>query len=340
MKNNIYAVLLAGGKGTRLWPLSREGSSKSFIRIGNRNPLVVDCINRLRGFVEKENIIIVVDKSQEKSLRKLAKGIPGKNILVEPFGRSTASAIGLAAIALKESDIMAVFPTDALIKGPRRFRKTLKDAVGFAYSENTLLCVGIKPDRPSTSYGYIKIKSPEGRGIYSVDKFVEKPNEKKAEEFIKNKAFLWNAGIFVFKAGDILLAMKKYSPELYKELLRMKKNIKVKESAYRRMKNVSIDYQIMEKARNLYCAKGNFSWSDLGNWRSVSELLRKDRHGNAVFGKAELLNTRDSIVYNSTKDKLGIVGLRDTIVVRTKAGMLVSSKKDAEKVKVLAERLG
>jgi len=160
MKTNIYACLLAGGKGTRLWPLSKERFSKSFVRIGKRKPLIVETIDRLRGLAGKKNVIIVVDKAQSRLLRKSVKGIPQRNILVEPFGRSTASAIGLAAIKLKADDIMVVLPTDALIKESSAFRKTIKSAIKFVKdNENVLLCIGIKPKSPSTAYGYIKIKS-------------------------------------------------------------------------------------------------------------------------------------------------------------------------------------
>lgn len=332
-KNNVYACLLAGGKGTRLWPLSNESCSKSFIRIGKRKPLIVETIVRLRGLIAKKNIVVVVDKAQAK----LVKGVPRRNILVEPFGRSTASAIGLAAISLKPEDIMVVLPTDALIKDPGAFKKSIKRAIDFTSGKDgSLLCLGIKPWEATSAYGYIKVKDTQNRGIFSVDRFIEKPTEKIAASLIKKKNFLWNAGIFVFRAKDILEAMRKYAPLLHKELECIKKRRYSKKRAYARMKNVSIDYQIMEKAKNLHCVKANFLWRDLGNWRALTKLLKKDKFGNATFGKVKLVRTRNSIAYNTRNTKLGLVGLKDTVVVNTKNGILVSSKKDAEKVKELA----
>ena len=337
---NTYAVLLAGGKGTRLWPLSTEFCSKSFVRIGKRKSLISEAIDRLRGVIDRKNIIIVVDKTQETLLKNSAKRIPVRNILVEPFGRSTASAVGLAAIKLKADDVMVVLPTDSLIRGKKGFTKAIKNAVGFARREkNVLLSIGVKPKEASTAYGYIKIGPRAAGNIYPVDKFMEKPSKKVAEHLVKSASYLWNSGIFVFRAGDILAAVKKHAPILHRELERIRKNKKNIKNAYSRMKNVSIDYQIMEKAKNLHCAKGDFYWHDLGNWRSLEKLLKKDRRGNASFGKITMVDIRDSIVYNSASGKLGVTGLRGMVVARTENGMLVCPKKDAERVKELATKL-
>lgn len=340
MKNKIYAVLLAGGRGTRLWPLSTKTFSKSFVRIGKERPLISQCISRLKPLIAKGNIIVVADKAQAKLARSFAHGLPERNILIEPFGRSTASAVGLAAINLKPEDIMVVLPTDALIEKPGAYRRALRSAINFARKEkNALVCVGVIPKEPSTSYGYITASPRAKKGIHSVDKFIEKPGKEKARCFMKNPNYLWNAGIFIFKAKNILKAMSAHARLLYGELSRVKKDRTKLKEAYKRMKNVSIDYQIMEKAKNLYCAKGNFSWSDLGNWKSIAPLFKKDRRGNNLFGKAALVDTRNCVIYNSTKEKLGVVGLKDTIVARTKNGTLVCSKKNAEKVKELTVRL-
>ena len=166
---NVYAVLLAGGKGTRLWPLSVGNYSKSFVRIGRRPPLIAETIERLRGIIDKKRIIVVVDRAQASLLGEFAKGIPKRNILVEPFGRSTASAAGLAAIKLKPGDIMVVLPTDSLIKERASFRKTIKEAVDFAFrKEDALLCIGVKPREARSGYGYIKTGPRRLGSVYSV----------------------------------------------------------------------------------------------------------------------------------------------------------------------------
>jgi len=340
MKKDVYAILMAGGKGTRLWPLSTPGHSKSLIRIGRRSPAIVKAISMLNGLMSGENTIIVVDKAQEELLKNFTRGIPERNILVEPFGRSTASAVGLAAIELNPDDIMVVLPTDSLIQKTASFKRAIKAGVDFVRDkENALLCVGTRPKEASTCYGYIKIKSRQRGDVYSVDKFMEKPTEAVACALIKKPDYLWNAGMFIFKAKDILEAMKKHAPSLYKQLLRIKKDRKSKKAAYSRMKNVSIDYQIMEKAKNLYCVKATFSWHDLGNWKSAGELFESKKYGNITFGKVTLIDTYDSIVYNSEETKLGVVGLKDVMVVHTKNGTLVCAKEDAEKVKELVAKL-
>lgn len=332
----IYAVLLAGGKGTRLWPLSTAKYSKSFVTIGKQKPLITEAIKRLRGLIGKKHIIIVADKAQAPLLKKFARGIPKPNILVEPFGRSTASALGLAAIKLKPDDIMVVLPTDSLIREGASFRKTIKEAVNFVLKrEDALFCIGIKPTEAATGYGYIKVGPKERGSIYSIDKFIEKPPEALARRMTKSKGYLWNAGMFVFTAKSILSAVKKHAPLLSRQLERIRKNKKDKRKAYSRMKNVSIDYQIMEKAKNLYCAVGKFSWRDLGNWRSLEGLFKKDKQGNICFGKAALMDTHNSIIYNSEKNKICTAGLESMIVVHTREGVLVCRKTDAEKVKEL-----
>ena len=340
MKGKVYAVLLAGGKGTRLWPLSVGSCSKSFIRIGGGRALITEAIERLRGIIDKKNILIVVDRAQAPLLGKFAKGIPGRNILVEPFGRSTASAVGLAAIELKPDDIMVVLPTDSLVKERALFKKTIKEAVNFVRRrEDALLSLGIKPKEPTSAYGYIKVGRRSFGNVYSVDRFIEKPTVSTARRFAGRKNYFWNAGIFVFRAETILRAIEKHAPRLLHQLARIRKNKKNKKDAYSRMKNVSIDYQIMEKAKNLYFAAGKFSWRDLGSWKSMEELFRKDKQGNICFGKAVLTDTRGSIVYNSTKKDLGLVGLKDAVVACTENGTLVCGKKDAGRVKAMVERM-
>lgn len=336
MKNNVYGVILAGGKGSRLWPLSKQGLSKSFFQLADKKPLISNTIERVHDLIDITNILCVVDASQSEALKNAAKGIPGKNILIEPFGRSTASAVGLAAINVHPDSILVVLPTDAFISDKAGFVKTLKKGIDFVSTTNgVLVAIGIKPTEPSTAYGYIKIKTQQTGDAYFVDRFTEKPSKRKADIFLKNASYLWNSGIFIFRAKDILSAMKQHAPMLYAELVKIKKNKRNIESAYSRMQNTSIDYQIMENAKNLYCIKADFSWRDLGNWVSVESLFKKDYFGNVVLGKVKMNDTRNTFVYNQKDDIIGIVGLDDMIVVNAENGILVCSKKDAEKVKAL-----
>ncbi|MFH1380631.1 MAG: sugar phosphate nucleotidyltransferase [Candidatus Omnitrophota bacterium] len=338
--NNTYAVFLAGGKGTRLWPLSTPNFSKSFVSIENKKPLIEESINRLKGVIPKKNIIIVVDKAQKKHLKKFVKGIPSGNILVEPFGRSTASAVGLAAIKLKPDDVMLILPTDAMIENPLGFKNALKKGINFAKKpQPSLICVGIKPREPKTAYGYINIGPSSKSGVYPIRRFIEKPKRNLALKLIKNPSNLWNAGMFIFKVKDILEAIKKHAPLLYRELKVIKKSKKKIIQAYSRMKNVSIDYQIMEKANNLFCVKGDFCWRDLGSWKSVGEFLKHDKLGNASFGNLKLIDAKGSIVYNTQKKYVGVAGLKDIVVINTENGVLICRKQDTERVKELANKI-
>jgi mannose-1-phosphate guanylyltransferase len=337
MKNNVYFCLLAGGKGTRLWPLSTETCSKSFIKIGNRKPLIEESIKRIKGFATKNQMIAVVDKAQEKIANKFLKGIPRKNILIEPFGRSTASAVGLAAINLRPEDTLIVLPTDSLIENVKSFRETLKNAINFvSVNEDALTCIGVKPRSASTAYGYLRIGPEKGKKVFTIDKFIEKPSKEKAKKLIKKNTNLWNAGIFIFKVKAILKAIKTHAPVLSRELERIKKNKKDINKAYSRMHNVSIDYQIMERANNLFCIKGDFTWCDLGNWVNVANLFKKDKNKNASFGKVKFLDTKNLFVYNATKKTVNAIGITDSVMVATEDGVLLSRKEDVEKVKRLA----
>jgi len=343
MCNGVYACLLAGGKGTRLWPLSVPSCSKSFVRIGKRRPLIEDTISRLKGFINKERILVVVDKKQAGLLGKFTKGIPRRNILVEPFGRSTASAIGLAAIRLLPEDVIAALPTDQIITNPAGFRKTIKKAADFARkNKNSLLCVGVKPEGPSTAYGYIKAGKNRGGGIRKVAGFMEKPDKKTAKLFVKRKNFFWNAGIYIFRADSILSAMKRHAPLLRRELERVRKDGKKINSAYSRMKNVSIDYQIAERSKDIYFIRADFGWRDLGSWAGLDEVLlkagaRKDGDGNIIFGKARLSGTANSVIYNTESFTLIVEGARDRIIAHTKNGTLVCPKSEAGNIKKKVE---
>lgn len=336
MKNNVYTVILAGGKGTRLWPLSKKGVSKSFIEIAGKPPMISETVKRLQGLVDRNHIIFVVDKLQKKVLGRTIRGIPRRNILVEPFGRSTASAVGLASIQLDPESILVVLPTDAYVDNPSKFRQTIKHAVDFVgKKDKSLVCIGVPPKLATSAYGYIKVGKSAKQGIFQIDRFIEKPSTKKAERLLGRGGYLWNAGMFIFKAKTILDAITKHAPRLYKELNRIKKNKKSIVSAYSRMKNVSIDYQIMEKATEIYCVKAGFNWFDLGNWTSIGNLFKRDKRGNVSLGNVVLDNTSNTFVYNSVKHTVGVIGVENLVVIHNNNGVLVCNKKDAERVKKL-----
>ncbi|MFH1790450.1 MAG: mannose-1-phosphate guanylyltransferase [Candidatus Omnitrophota bacterium] len=335
MKTGAYAVILAGGKGTRLWPLSGEGASKAFVKIGGNRSLIEETLSNIRGVVNPGKTLFVVDRKQARSFRRLLRAVPGQNVLEEPCGRSTASAVGLAAINRRPEDILIVLPCDAYVGDTVKFRKALLRAVGFVKrNSGAIVCVGIKPAFAASGYGYIGMGKSAGPGVYRVGRFVEKPCVRAAAVLLKKKTFLWNAGIFVFTAGNMLAAMRRHSPVLYRQLMTIKKNRGSIKSVYNRMRNISLDYQVMEKVRNVFCVKGDFAWKDLGNWTSVAVLLEK-KESNFIHGKAALKNTYNSVVYNSQDKPVGVVGARNMVVVNTPDGVLVCAADEAERVKEL-----
>lgn len=334
--NKIYAVILAGGKGTRLWPLSSDGYSKSFVKIAGRGSMVENAIKRLEGFIERGNVLLVVDKKQYGLTKQALKTLPAKNIIVEPFGRNTASAVGLAAINVPEDVVLVVLPTDTHISNEKAYRKTLKAAAKFiSRTDGNMACIGIKPTGISTGYGYIKKGYRYIGKIYKAARFTEKPNYKTAKKFTRSGAYLWNAGIFIFKAKDILSTYRKYSPKLYSLLMKIKLKKMRAGTAYKKMDNISIDSQVMEKACNLYCVEAGFKWKDIGNWDTMEALFEKDKKGNVSVGENKFIGSANTFVYNTSNKICGVLGVSDIAVISTQNGTLVLNKKLAEKVKDL-----
>ncbi|MDD5440375.1 MAG: mannose-1-phosphate guanylyltransferase [Candidatus Omnitrophica bacterium] len=336
MKKNIYGVILVGGKGARLWPLSKLGESKAFVSFGGGTPLVTRTVRRLTGLIARKNILFVVDKSQRSALKRAVPALAARNILVEPCGRNTAAAVGLAAINVDPDAVLVVLPSDAYIADAGGFREVLRRGADFVgRTAGAIVCVGIRPTEPSTGYGYLRLGTSQGGGLYKIDTFIEKPPLDKARRFIRSDRYRWNAGIFIFKAETILEAFRSYSPDLYKQLGRIQKNRTVIANAYKHMKPVSIDYQIMERSRDLYCITADICWRDLGNWNSIEGLFKADRQGNSRYGRQKIMATKSSFIYNTEDGSVGVIGMDNVIVIHTKQGVLVCKKDRAEQVKEL-----
>jgi mannose-1-phosphate guanylyltransferase len=226
----IYAVIMAGGVGSRFWPRSKEKSPKQLLKIFGNNSMIQDTVNRLNNIVDSENIFIITNKIQQPEIRKQLPKIPAENIIEEPFGRNTAACIGLASIIIKaknEDAVMFVLPADHIIKNVEEFHKTLKDAAGFAYESKGLVTIGITPSRPETGYGYIQIDENEIKeNIYKVYTFAEKPNYATAVRFLESGDFFWNSGMFIWRADSIIDEIKMYMPDLYDGLQEINTTLK------------------------------------------------------------------------------------------------------------------
>lgn len=347
----MFGVIMAGGKGTRFWPLSREVLPKQYLKIVGKESLIQLTIKRLKPLIPIKNILIISNKNQKKEIKKHLPFLPEENLIFEPVSKNTAPCIGLAALYLKERDpngIMAVFPSDHMIQNQKNFLSALSLAVEIAKKGDYMITLGIKPKRAETGYGYIhydkKLAKIEKSNVYSVLKFTEKPGKKKAERFLKEGSHLWNAGIFVFSINTILRMFKKHLPEIYQSLLPLQNYFNTPKEkmaiarAYSKIKEISIDYGIMEKANNVLVIPCDFPWNDVGSWNSLKEILSKDKSQNVIIGKHIGLRTKDTIIYSPDK-LVATVGLDNLIIVETKDTLLVCHKDNAQDIKKITELL-
>ncbi len=344
----MYAVIMAGGKGERLWPKSTRGKAKYILSFGTRNALIEETIKRLKKHLPTQNIFLVTSKRQLPTLKPHISLLDRKNIIMEPEGKDTAAAICLSALILEKrftSPTMVVLPADHIIKKSDLFFKDLVRAKRIATSSSGLVTIGVKPKYASVGYGYIKT-GKKLRGSYTVKRFTEKPQKKTAEKFYKSKSYLWNSGIFVWKADSILAAFKRHMPNLYYSLkdtvnLEGKKSYSIKlANEYSRFKPMSIDYGVMEpvtknKTRKIFCVKGDFDWIDIGSWASVEEIYDKDIMGNIILSKGALIDVENSTVIGERNHRIGVIGVKDLIIVQTKSGTLICNKNRAQEVKTL-----
>ncbi|MGK9477212.1 mannose-1-phosphate guanylyltransferase [Melioribacter sp. OK-6-Me] len=345
---NLYAVIMAGGVGSRFWPRSKERKPKQLLRIFGDNTMIQDTVSRLNGLVQNENIYVITNKIQKMRVVEQLPQIPQENIIDEPFGKNTAACIGLASILIKHRDpeaVTLILPSDHIIKDDQAFRNCLSNAADFAYKNKGLVTIGIKPTRPETGYGYIQFDEKEiSTNIYKVLTFAEKPNLSTARRFIESGDFLWNAGIFVWRVDTILEEIKLYLPDLYEGLLEIEKAIgsddfeKQLTHVYGQLKSISIDYGVMEKSRNVYLTRAEFYWNDVGSWEAVYEISDKDDYGNVLIGDVFSEFSYNSYVF-SPKKFTAIIGAENLIVINTQDALLVCSRDKAQNVRDVVDYL-
>lgn len=346
----MYAVIMAGGRGERLWPKSTRGKAKHVLAFGTRNVMIQETIKRLRRHLSLQNIFLVTTRKQFPALRPYVAVLKKSNIILEPQGRDTAAAICLAALTVEKrfgNVTMVILPADHIIKDSKTFFKDLLFAEKIANLGAGLVTIGIKPKYPSVGYGYIKI----GRrisGYYAVKRFIEKPKREKAERFYRHKNYFWNSGIFICQTTPVLTALKRHLPSLYyglKDVVRLegKKGYSTRLSKeYDRLKPISIDYGVMEpaaksRAQRISCVKANFDWVDIGSWSSIEEIYDKDGDGNIVLSSSAIIDVKNSTIIGERGHKIGVIGVENLIIVQTKSGTLVCNKNKAQEVKSLAK---
>ncbi|NOK19161.1 mannose-1-phosphate guanylyltransferase [Corallococcus carmarthensis] len=342
----LYPVIMAGGSGTRFWPLSRQARPKQFLPLASKQPLLTDTAQRLKGLAPVKNTFIVCGPVHAKTAAKLVKGLPKGNLLVEPVARNTAPAIALAALQVAARDpkgVLAVLPSDHHVADVKGFQRTLAEAARIAEGGH-IVTLGIKPARPETGYGYIQVGDALDGGGRRVKAFKEKPDLKTAQEYVAGGDYLWNGGIFVFRADVMLAAFQKHMPEMQKGLEALQKAVgkrtfpAVLKRVFPKLPSISIDYGVMEKAENIAVLDGDFGWSDVGSFAAIPEVRPADAQGNVVSGDAVLVDCTGCVVL-ADKRTLSVVGLHDVVVVDSGDAVLVVPKDRSQDVRKVVEAL-
>ncbi len=344
----LWAVVMAGGQGTRLWPLSRRKNPKQFLKLFGDKTLIEHTVDRVSKVVPRNCIYIITDASNRERTRKLFPGIPSSQIIGEPEGRNTAATIGLGAALIQKRDsnaVLGVFPSDHVILDHAKFKKAALDAAAFAEKGGHHVVFGVKPTYPATGFGYVeREKKSVDANIYGLKQFIEKPNRKRALQFLKNPRFYWQAGIFVFRADTILNSFKKFLPVHYKCVLKISQNWKTKSvhfalpRLFKSLPKISIDYGIMEKLKKVYMVPANFDWNDIGGWHALESVWEKDKDGNAFYGRLLSLNAKGNLSY-SPKRLVCLLGAQNLVVVDTEDAILVAPREHSEQVRYFVELL-
>jgi mannose-1-phosphate guanylyltransferase len=344
-----YAVIMAGGIGARFWPRSRKAHPKQFLNVFGDATLIQNTVARLQGVIEPEQCYVVTNARYAEQTADQLPAIPTANILSEPISRNTAPCIAYSAFKLASVDpdaTMIVLPADHVITNVRKFQEVLRVAVEQAQENGALVTIGIQPTHPATGYGYIQQDVPEVDTLRAsrVRTFAEKPDLATAERFLDSGDFLWNSGMFVWRAHTILDALESLMPDLYDIFKPLEKAIGTGREtaavakAFQACKSLSIDYGVMERAPKVYVVPGAFGWSDVGDWRAVYDLTEKDEQGNAIVGPA-ILHSSSRCLATSEDRLVVLVGMHDTLVVDTKDAVLICNRDNAQQVKGVVEHL-
>ncbi|HVO75458.1 MAG TPA: mannose-1-phosphate guanylyltransferase [Ignavibacteriaceae bacterium] len=345
---DLFAVIMAGGVGSRFWPRSKEKTPKQLLKIFGDNTMIQQTVQRLIDIIPHENIFIITNKIQKPEIIKQLPELPCENIIEEPFGRNTAACIGLASLLIRHKSkdaVTIILPSDHIIKNIESFHNTLLSAADFAFKSNGLVTIGIVPTRPETGYGYIQIDERKvSDNIFKVYSFAEKPNYSTAVRFVESGDFLWNSGMFIWRADAILDEIRLFMPDLSEGLQKIDEAIethdfeKTLNNVYGRLKNISIDYGIMEKSNKVFLTKGEFTWSDVGSWEEVYQLSEKTIEGNVLNGNIYSDMTNDSFIFSPEKFT-AVIGVENLIVINTEDALLVCRRDQAQEVKKVIDFL-
>ena len=343
----LYAIIMAGGSGTRFWPASRRSQPKQYLRIASERPLLFETWKRIEGFIPPERILVVTTIDQIDHVRATLPDLPAENIVAEPASRNTGPAVAMAALEIKRRDpdsIQIVLPADHVIRPREAFHRSLLAAAEEANQLGSLIVFGIRPSHPATGFGYIEAgeMSREVRHtpVYRVRQFVEKPDLRRAEEFLFQGSFFWNAGIFVWHTDAICKALEEYMPDCYANLSKPS-TAQDLAKLYAELPAQSVDVAIMERAPNVRMLPIDYFWSDVGSWDALANVLPKDDEGNVVSGGAQLVaeSSRGCIAHADEGELIALIGVQNIVVVHAGDATLVVRRDRVQDVRQLVENL-
>src|SRR5712691_8025809 len=357
-----FVIIMAGGRGERFWPVSREKTPKQLIKLIGDRSFLQQAVDHVLPLVPFKNILVITTEAQLPEVRKQLPKLPKENLVAEPIGRDTCAAVTLGAAlvgARSTTGVMAVLPADHVILEEKKFQQVLSDAFDLASRGQAIITIGIKPTEPATGYGYIRVGDalPPPQGVkgyktifHRAELFVEKPDRDKALEYLTSGQYRWNAGMFIWSFVTITEGLQKHQPEMYEACQRWFKvagNLarlnKMLAKEYPDIKKLSIDYGLMEHAQNVVVADGVFEWDDLGSWTALGRHLKADPEGNCAVADFIHVDAARNIIFDARskaqRTPIAVVGLRDSILVQTDDAVLLAHKSQAQKVKELVKKL-
>lgn len=359
--SNHFVIILAGGRGERFWPVSRQRTPKQLVKLLGDRSLLQQTVDRVLPVVPLHNLLVITNAAQAPQVASQLPRLPKENLIAEPAGRDTAAAVTLGAAlvgARSTTGVMAVLPADQVIPEEKKFQQVLHDALDVASRGQAIVTVGIKPTEPATGYGYIRVGAPlpPPHGVkgyktvfHRAEQFVEKPPFDKALEYLNSGQYRWNAGMFIWSFVTITEGLQKHQPEMYAACQRWfalagspARLAKTLAKEYPDLKKLSIDYALLERAQNVIVADANFEWDDLGSWTALSRHLKADPEGNCALADFIHVDGARNIIFDARvkhRTPIAVVGLRDAILVQTDDAVLLAHKSQAQKVKDLVRKL-
>lgn len=350
----VYAVIMAGGSGTRFWPRSTKKLPKQFLSLFGKGTMIQNTAKRIEPLIPQERILVVTNDSYVDIVKDQLTGVPDENIVGEPVAKNTAPCVAIAAEMLHKKDpdaTMVVLPADHHITDPKSFNQYLEAAIEKAESGNYLVTVGIEPDRPETGYGYIhgdnsREERFNDKSVHPVHAFKEKPDLETAKEFLESGDYYWNSGMFIWSAKSVLSSIEEFLPEMYKLVKKSREGLFGENHTesinqfYHACESVSIDYGIMEDAENVFVVPGEFGWNDVGSWTAAYDLGDKNESGNVVRSKNfSAADSQNNLVFSESGKMISLVGVEGLAVVETDEAILVCRLDEAQKVKDIVGEL-